>query len=143
MSKCPLQIYLNDRYLDSRTSVGPANIFKKTFEKGCYKPAQLIYHKKFNRPGTILENDNKNKITTHNQNFPKCGSKSILSEYLNRHSKSIEAYHSLQKQQEEVLKLCKKKLAEKFPRAVLKDEDIITALRIAQTTPWAWFVILQ
>lgn len=57
-----------------------------------------------------------------------------MSEYLNRHSKSIEAYHSLQKQQEEVLKLCKKKLAEKFPRAVLKDEDIITALRIAQTS---------
>lgn len=83
-----------------------------------------------NKQGAVPEND-KTKKPDYNKNT------TVLDAYLKEHSKSIEAYHALQKQQEEVLHLCKEKIAQRFPssdKAAVKDEHIIKALRIAENS---------
>lgn len=85
-----------------------------------------------NQQRSVLENDKDDMPKLHKRK-----SSSILSQYLKEHSESIQAYRNLQKQQEEVLNLCKEKISKQFPpcvKAVLKDEDIIKALRIAENS---------
>ncbi|GJQ87466.1 hypothetical protein Trydic_g19230 [Trypoxylus dichotomus] len=128
MSKCPLQIYLNDKFSESC----PSERVSHDILKRCPKQEQIKQQESSDKAETTLENDKRNTINNSKEQCKENCSHSFLDEYLQQHSNSIEAYHTLQKQQEEVLQLCKIKLAKRYPSLVVTDEDIIKALKIAE-----------
>ncbi|XP_022902408.2 uncharacterized protein [Onthophagus taurus] len=134
MSKCSLQLYVNENFTSQPSIESSDDLLKNLTSSDCKKRTICNYR-------DVLENYkeplHKNCTSKTLNSVDSQKNHPVLRNYLLRHSGSVKAYHKIIKQQEEILNLCREKLAKKFSKSFLsgvKDEDIVRALKIIQDT---------